>query len=108
MCKAFYHRCDDDPKLFSLTARPAHRKIRPSKRVTAPARWGPRKPGRNGVRLPIMALATLLERLTLDLLPRLFWVLMNNKVVGLVSGTAACILICKTDGRFRGQRALAI
>jgi hypothetical protein len=55
-----------------------------------------------------MALATLLERLTLDLLPRLFWVLMNNKVVGLVSGTAACILICKTDGRFRGQRALAI
>jgi len=38
----------------------------------------------------------------------IFWLLTNNKVVGLVSGAVACLLIWTTDGRFRGQRALAI
>ena len=37
-----------------------------------------------------------------------FWLLMNNKVVGLVSGAVACALIWRTEGRFPGARTLAI
>ena len=58
--------------------------------------------------LPIMfyllASGSLLDRLG----SLLFWLLLNNKVVGLVSGAVACSLIWTTDGRFRGRRALAI
>jgi len=39
--------------------------------------------------------------------PVVYWLLINNKVVGLLSGAVACVLIWKTDGRFKGQRALA-
>ncbi|MGZ3382546.1 MAG: hypothetical protein ACXVBB_20105, partial [Isosphaeraceae bacterium] len=45
--------------------------------------------------------------LVADLGPTVFWLLINNKVIGLVSGALACVLIWKTDGRFQGQRALA-
>ena len=46
--------------------------------------------------------------LVADLGPIAFWLLINNKVIGLVSGAWACVLIWKTDGRFKGQRTLAI
>ena len=42
--------------------------------------------------------------LVADLGPIVFWLLINNKVIGLVSGAVACVLIWKTDGRFKGQR----
>ena len=45
--------------------------------------------------------------LVADLGPIVFWLLINNKVIGLVSGALACVLIWKTDGRFKGQHALA-
>jgi Glycosyltransferase family 87 len=45
--------------------------------------------------------------LVADLGPIVFWLLINNKVIGLVSGALACVLIWKTGGRFKGQRALA-
>jgi hypothetical protein len=42
-----------------------------------------------------------------DVGPVVYWLLFNHKVIGLLSGAAACALIWKTDGRFRGQKALA-
>ncbi len=45
--------------------------------------------------------------LVADVGPIIYWLLINNKVIGLVSGAVACVLIWKTDGRFQGQRALA-
>src|SRR5208283_949231 len=45
--------------------------------------------------------------LVADLGPIVYWLLINNKVIGLVSGALACVLIWKTDGRFKGRRALA-
>ena len=48
------------------------------------------------------------SKLVADLGSIVFWLLTNNKVVGVVSAAGACFLIWKTDGRFRGQRALAI
>jgi len=46
--------------------------------------------------------------LVADLGSIVFWLLINNKVIGLVSGAVACYLIWRTDGRFKGERALAI
>ena len=45
--------------------------------------------------------------LVADVGPIVYWLLINNKVIGLLSGAVACVLIWKTDGRFQGQRALA-
>ncbi len=42
-----------------------------------------------------------------DVGPIVYWLLFNHKIIGLVSGAIACVLIWKTNGRFRGQRALA-
>jgi len=45
--------------------------------------------------------------LVADLGPIVYWLLINHKVIGLVSGAVACVMIWKTDDRFQGQRALA-
>ena len=45
--------------------------------------------------------------LVADVGPIVYWLLINNKVIGLVSGAVACVLIWKTDGRFQGQRRSA-
>src|SRR4051794_14918605 len=38
----------------------------------------------------------------------LFWLLMNHKTLGFVSGAVACTLIWRTSGRFRGQKTLVV
>ena len=38
----------------------------------------------------------------------LYWLLMNHKTLGFLSGSVACALIWRTRGRFRGQQALVL
>ena len=59
----------------------------------------------SGVPRPTMLPPAFAGTLVADLGPIVFWLLINNKVIGLVSGALACVLIWKTDGRFQGQRA---
>ena len=90
--------------LVSLTAVGQGLKIRPSEREAATEPAGPARDQGDGVTLPIMLSLAVSSRLVADLGSMVFWLLMNNKVVGLVSGAAACFLIWKTDGRFQGRR----
>ena len=72
-------------------------------------RIGPPIPGATAMEcLSIMLLLSASSSVVAGLGSMVFWLLMNNKVVGLVSGAAACALIWTTDGRFPGRRALAI
>jgi Glycosyltransferase family 87 len=61
----------------------------------------------SGVPAPTMFFPATSSTLIADVSPYVYWLLLNNKVVGLISGALACFLIWKTDGRFPGQRALA-
>ena len=38
----------------------------------------------------------------------LFWLLMNHKTIGFITGALACALIWRTSGRFHGQKLLVV